>query len=151
MRSRDWAATAVTVVALLWGALGYLATRPADFHDYRTMTVSAAQSAYGAIATARLTAGARADGRVGAPYVRASLADARKAIAGAAKNFGAEGPPDERSTTLRDELDPLLREAKTALDEIEGAADGVPAELRKAAADAAGVAGGLARFIAVHS
>jgi hypothetical protein len=150
MRSRDWAATAVTVVAVLWGGLGYLATKPADFHDYRTMTVSAAQAAYGAVATARLTAGARADGKVSAPYARTSLADARDALAGAAQSFAAEGPPDERSRKLRDELDPLLREARTALDGIEEA-DGVPAESRTAADDAATVADGLRQFIAVHS
>jgi hypothetical protein len=150
MRSRDWAATAVTVVAVLWGGMGYLATRPADFHDYRTMTVSAAQSAYGAVATARLTAGARADDKVTAPYARASLADARDALAGAAKNVAAEGPPDERSRKLRDELDPLLSEAKVALDGIEEA-EGTPASLRTAADDAAAVAEGLKRFIAVHS
>ncbi|GIF48268.1 hypothetical protein DFJ67_3446 [Asanoa ferruginea] len=150
MRSRDWAATLVTVVAVLWGGLGYLATRPADFHDYRTMTVSAAQSAYGAVATARLAAGARADGRVTAAFARASLADARDALGGAAKNFAAEGPPDERSRKLRDELDPLLREAKAALDGIEEA-DGTPAALRAAADGAAAVSDGLTTFIAVHS
>jgi hypothetical protein len=150
MRSRDWAATLVAVVALLWGGMGYLATRPADFHDYRTMTVSAAQSAYGAVATARLTAGARADDKVTEQYVLASLADARDGLAGAAKNFAAEGPPDERSQQLRDQLGPLLGEAKAALDRIEEA-DGTAAKLRTAADDAGAVADGLRQFIAVHS
>lgn len=149
MRARTWATAGLSAVVLLWGALGYLATRPPDFHDYRTMTVSAAQSAYAAVATARLIADARAREKVTARYADAGLADARDALGGAARDFTGLNPPDGRSARLRDELDPLLRDAKAALDAIEDA--GAPAALRAAAGDAAPVADGLSRFIAAHS
>jgi hypothetical protein len=138
----------VAVVAVLWGGMGYLATRPADFHDYRTMTVSAAQEAYAAMATARLTASARADNRVTRQYAEAILDDSRKALAGAERDFARQGPPDDGSEQLRDELDPLLDKAEQALDRLDDADD--QEELRAAADDATAVADGLNNYIAMH-
>ncbi|MEV0718736.1 hypothetical protein [Asanoa sp. NPDC050611] len=149
MRSRTWAAIAVSLVALLWAGLGHLSTRPADFHDYRTMTVRAAQSAYGAVGTARLTGDALAAGKVTRAYAEAGFADAREALSAAAAGFAGEGPPDDRARKLRDQLAPLLRDAAAALDRLEAARD--PAAWTAAAAAAQPVADGLRAFVEEHA
>jgi hypothetical protein len=149
MRSRAWAAIAVSLLAVCWGGLGHLATRPADFHDYRTMTVRAAQAAYGAVGTARLAGAALADGRVTRAYAETTFADSRSALSAAAADFAGDGPPDERARTLRGQLEPLLRAATTALDTLEAATG--PAALTAAATAAEPVADGLRAFVEAHS
>jgi hypothetical protein len=123
VRAQGWTATGLATVALIWGGAGYLLTRPTDFHEYRVTAVGSAQSAYNALATARLTGQALENGRVTTPYAQSVYDDAREALAGAAKEFAAVSPPDDRTTALRDELAPLLTGASTALTDIE---DGQP-------------------------
>lgn len=115
MRATGWAATGLAAVALAWGGAGYLGTKPVDFHDYRVAAVSAAQSAYDALATASLTGDALLAGRVTQPYADGALDDARQALAGAAKQFTGIAPPDDRTKAMRDRLGPLLVRANAVL------------------------------------
>ncbi len=101
--------------------VGYLLTKPTDHHDYRKAAVQAAESAYNAVATVRLTGEAELAGRVIPPYVTTMVDDARRALAGAAKQFTGEAPPDATTTQMRDRLGPLLVAANAVLGEAESA------------------------------
>lgn len=133
MRGRWWAFVLVSLLAVCWGVVGYLLTKPTDHHDYRKAAVQAAESAYNAVATVRLTGEAELDGRLFPPYATTMLDDARQALAGAAKQFTAEAPPDDTTTQMRDQLGPLLVAANAALGEVESALqDNDDRELREA-------------------
>jgi hypothetical protein len=149
MRARTWAAVGVAVVAVTWAGMGYLSTKPTDFHTYRVAAVGAAQSAYGGLATAQITSRALADGEVTGPYATSVLDDAREALAGAVKRLAAESPPDPPTTAMRDELGPLLLDTDRALSTMEDAATAV--EQRAAADGATATADALRRFIVDHT
>lgn len=149
MGARRWATAGAVVLALLWGGAGYLVTRPTTFHDYRMTAVDAAQSTYNALATARLAGAARLDRRVTEPFLDSVLADSREALAGAAKRFAGESPPDARTAAMRDELGPMLVRASTALDGLENAAD--DAALRAALDPVAAAAGEVDGFLEAHA
>lgn len=148
MGARRWAAAAAAVLALLWGGVGYLITKPTDFHDYRVTAVQAAQSAYNALGTARLAGTARLEGRVTAPYLDSVLNDCREALAGAAKQFAGQSPPDDRTEAMRDELGPMLIRASAALDGVENATD--DADLRAGLETVASVADEVDGFLEIH-
>jgi hypothetical protein len=151
MGARRWATGAAIVLALVWGGAGYLVTKPTSFHDYRITAVNAAQSTYNALATARLTATARLDRRVTGPFLDAVLGDCRDALAGAAKRFTGQSPPDQRTGVMRDELGPLLVQASAALDGVEKAAgDRDDGALRAAVDPVAAVAERVDVFIEAH-
>jgi hypothetical protein len=136
VRGRWWAFVLVSLLAVCWGVVGYLLTKPTDHHDYRKAAVQAAESAYNAVATVRLTGEAELDGRLYPPYVATMLDDARKALAGAAKQFTAESPPDQTTTRMRDRLGPLLVTASAALGEAESAVQDSDDQALRAAIDA---------------
>jgi hypothetical protein len=123
VRGRWRAFVLVSLLAVCWGVVGYFLTKPTDHHDYRKAAVQAAQSAYDAVGTARLTGEAEMEGRLFPPYVTTMLDDARKALAGAAKQFTAKAPPDETTTTMRDRLAPLLSAANALLGEAQSATE----------------------------
>ncbi|GAB2923297.1 hypothetical protein GCM10027280_07980 [Micromonospora polyrhachis] len=151
MRTRWWAALLIALVVGVWGVGGYLATTPTDRHDYRKTAVQAAQSAYGAVTTARLTAEGRADARLYRRYAGTMLDDARDALAGAAKQFSATTPPDDVTTGIRAQLAPLLVDADTALGAVERAVDDEDdAALRAAVTALEPVGTALADFIEAH-
>jgi hypothetical protein len=124
VRGRWWAFALVVVLAACWGGAGYLLTKPTDHHDYRKAAVQAAQSAYGAVETVRLTGEAELDGRLFPPYVATMMNDARKALAGAAKKFTSQAPPDDVTIQMRDRLAPLLVAADARLGDAQNAAEG---------------------------
>lgn len=144
MRATGWAAAGLAAVALAWGGAGYLATKPVDFHDYRVAAVGAAQSAYDALATATLTGDALLAGRVTRPYADSMLADARSALAGAAKRFTGVAAPDDRTEAMRDSLGPLLIRANAVLP---GTSDDLT---RPALGSIRPVQAALGRFIEEH-
>jgi hypothetical protein len=151
MRARWWATLAVAAAAATWGGAGYLMTSPVDFHDYRTTAVGAAQSAYNAVATARLAGRAQLAGRLLGPYVTSTLDDSRDALSGAVKRLSADGPPDERSAALRDELDPLLSAADAGLGELERATHAGDDDAQRGALDTLDpVSDRLSAFIEEH-
>jgi len=119
MRATGWAATGLCTLAMAWAGAGYLATRTTDFHDYRVTAVQSAESAYHALASARLTGEALSQARITTPYAESMFDDSRDALAGAAKQFAGLSPPDEQSRAMRDTLGPLLIRANTALSELE--------------------------------
>jgi hypothetical protein len=121
VRGRWWSFVLVSALAVCWGVVGYYLTKPTDHHDYRKAAVQAAQSAYDAVGTVRLTGEAELDGRLFPQYVTTMLDDARQALAGAAKQFTAEVPPDETTTKMRDQLAPLLANANVLLGDVESA------------------------------
>jgi hypothetical protein len=148
MRARSWAAAGLVVLAIGWGGAGYLATKPTDFHDYRTAAIGAAQSAYTALTTAELTGRAVLADRIPGPYAASMLDDCRSALAGAAKRFTAVAPPDPRTTAMRATLGPLLSSANSVLGDIETALDAGPLQERLDAARA--IADDLDAFIEAH-
>ena len=151
MRARWWAALLVALVVGAWGVGGYLVTKPTDFHDYRKTAVQAAQSAYGAVTTARLTGEARGDARLYRRYAGTMLDDARDALAGAAKQFSATAPPDDVTNAIREQLAPLLVDADTTLGAVERALDDEDdAALAAAVAALEPVGEALADFIEEH-
>ena len=123
MRGRWRAFVLVSLLAVCWGLAGYLLTKPTDHHDYRKAAVQAAQSAYGAMETVRLTSEAKLDGRLLSPYVTTMMDDARKALAGAAKKFASQAPPDDVTITMRDRLAPLLVAAGARLGDAQNAVE----------------------------
>ena len=149
MGARRWATGVAIVLALVWGGAGYLVTRPTTFHDYRVTAVDAARSAYNALATARIAGTARLDRRVTEPYLESVLADSREALAGAAKRFAGESPPDARTAAMRDELGPMLVRASAALDGLENAGD--DAALRAALGPVAEAADEVDGFLEAHA
>ena len=149
MRARTWAAVGVALVAVTWAGMGYLSTKPTDFHTYRVAAVGAAQSAYGGLATAQITSRALADGKVTGPYATSVLDDAREGLAGAVKRLAAEAPPDPSTTAMRDELGPLLLDTDRALSTMEDATTAV--EQRAAADGATATADALRQFIEDHT
>jgi hypothetical protein len=151
VRARWWAAVAVAAVALGWGGFGYLATRSTDAHDYRKTAVQSAQSAYNAVATARLAGRADLDGQMFGPYVTSMLDDSRGALSGAVRQLAGEVPPDAASGALRDQLDALLTAADAGLGRLQRATDdGDDAVRRAALGDLDPVAAGLSAFVEEH-
>ena len=141
----------VAGVAVLWGGAGYLMTKPTDPHDYRTTTVQSAQSAYDAVATARLAVRAKLDRRVLGPYVTSVLDDSRDALAGAAKQLTGEAPADPAGAALRDRLHTLLTAADAGLGDLQRATDDRDDAALRSALDALGpVADSLADFVEEH-
>jgi hypothetical protein len=133
VRGRWWAFVLVSLLAVCWGVVGYYLTKPTDHHDYRKAAVQAAQSAYDAVGTVRLTGEAELDGRLFPQYVTTMLDDARQALAGAAKQFTAKAPPDNSTTKMRDQLAPLLTAGNALLGDVESATeDNDDQALRKA-------------------
>ncbi|MFI6132705.1 hypothetical protein [Micromonospora sp. NPDC051141] len=151
MRTRSWAAMGMASVAVAWAGAGYLAIRPADFHDYRKAAVQSAQSAYQAVKTAELVGESRLRDRVAGPYTASVLDDAREALVGAAKQYATEVPVDGRTETMREELGPLLLAANAGLGRVQTAArDDDAMELSAAVAALKPVTGGLSQFIQEH-
>lgn len=151
VRARRWGAVALALVAAGWGGAGYLSTKPIDFHDYRVAAVHSAQSAYNAVTTAERTVRADLAGKLPGPYVTSMLADGRKALSGAAKEFAGKAPPDARTRAMRDALGPLLLQADAVLGDAESAVAGDDDAALHAAVDALGpVADDLAGFIEAH-
>jgi len=151
VRARAWGAVAAAVVAVVWGGVGYLSTRPTDFHSYRVAAVGSAQSAYTGLVSGQQASRALAASRIPPPMATAMLGDSRSAIAGAQKRLARDAPPDERTTAMRDELAPLLLQADAAISGLEDAvAHGGAVELRARADAADPVADHLRRFVEEH-
>jgi hypothetical protein len=151
VRGRWWAFVLVSLLAVCWGVVGYLLTEPTDHHDYRKAAVQAAESAYGAVTTVRLTGEAELAGRVFPPYVATMMDDARQALAGAAKQFTGEAPPDASTTQMRDRLGPLLVAANATLGEAESAVQDNDDRALRAAIEALDQLGGqLSDFLEAY-
>jgi hypothetical protein len=151
VRGRWWAFVLVSLLAVCWGVFGYLLTKPTDHHDYRKAAVQAAQSAYNAVGTVRLTGEAELDGRLFPPYVTTMLDDARQALAGAAKEFTAEAPPDDATTRMRDQLAPLLTAANARIGDAQSATeDNDDQALREALDELAQLAEQLSDFLEAY-
>jgi hypothetical protein len=129
VQAKWWGATVLSLVAVAWGGAGYLVTKPVDFHDYRVAAVGSAQAAHDALSTVALVAEARRQGRVMTPYAESTFDDARRALAGAAKQFTGVEPPDAACQAMHDELAPLLQKADRELPEV---AAGEPDEVSDA-------------------
>jgi hypothetical protein len=141
----------LALLAVAWGGVGYLMTKPTDYHDYRVTAVQSAQSAYNAVATVAVTGAAELDGRVFEPYLSSVLGDARKALAGAATQFAELAPPDDLTTAMRDQLGPLLLTANSTVGDVErAAADQDDQALRQALRSLDPVADQLSSFIEDH-
>jgi hypothetical protein len=136
VRGRWWTFVLVSLLAICWGLVGYLLTKPTDHHDYRKAAVQAAQSAYNAVGTVRLTGEAELDGRLFPQYVTTMVDDARTALAGAAKRFTAKAPPDETTTRMRDQLAPLLVAANARIGDAQSATEDDDDQALKEALDA---------------
>jgi hypothetical protein len=151
VRARGWALLLLTLLAAAWGGAGYLMTKPIDHHDYRVAAVQSAQSAYNSVATVAVTGAAKLDGRVFAPYLSTVLDDARKALAGAAKQFADQAPPTVATAAMRDQLGPLLLTASSTVGEVQrAAADRDDRALRQALRSLDPVARELSKFIEDH-
>ena len=141
----------IVLLVLCWGGAGYLITKPTDHHNYRKAAVQAAESAYDAVGTVRLTVEASLEGRTFPPYLTSTLDDERQALAGAAKEFTAKSPPDDTTTKMRDELAPLLVAANARLGETEQAAqDGDDHALQEAVKQLRPLGERLSGFVEAH-
>ncbi len=101
----------LVALGLLWGEVAYSCSRPPDSEDYHRTVVQVADSAHNATRTGWLTGRQKLAGQVFDTFASAAFDDATKALAGASKQFAEQGPPDERSAALRDELSPLVEDA----------------------------------------
>src|SRR6266542_426053 len=101
----------LVALGLLWGEVAYSCSRPPDSEDYHRTVVQVADSAHNATRTGWLTGRQELAGQVFDTFASAAFDDATKALAGASKQFAEQGPPDERSAALRDELSPLVEDA----------------------------------------
>jgi hypothetical protein len=141
----------IVLLVLCWGGAGYLMTKPTDYHDYRVAAVQSAQSAYNSVATVAVTGAAELDGRVFAPYLSTVLGNARKALAGAAKQFTEQAPPSAATAAIRDQLGPLLLTANSTVGDVERAAsDRDDQALRQALRSLDPVVRDLSSFIEDH-
>jgi len=113
----------LAAVLLLWAGFAYDVTRPADRRDYHRTAVQVAESAHDGVRTGWLIGREQLADRVFGTFVTSTFDDAEKAVAGASKQFASEAPPDEASTRLRDQLNPLLRDAARLLGDASEAAD----------------------------
>jgi hypothetical protein len=139
---------AVGAVVLLWAGLAYHLSRPDDYRHYTRTMVQVAQAAHDAAQTGRLVAQQQLAGRVTGRYATAAYDDATKGVAGAAKKFAGQGPPDDASRRLRDQLSPLLGGTVAALGDTAQAGDD---SARRAAADHLGeLAGQLGDFVEAY-
>jgi hypothetical protein len=151
VRARGWAKLLLALLAVGWAGAGYLMTKPTDYHDYRVAAVQSAQSAYNSVATVAVTGAAKLDGRVFAPYLSTVLDDARKALAGAAKQFAKQAPPTVATVAMRDQLGPLLLTASSTVGDVErAAADRDDRALRQALRSLDAVGRDLSKFIEDH-
>jgi hypothetical protein len=125
----------LAALGLLWAELAYSVRLPSDFNDYRRTVVQVAEAAYNATRTGWLTGRQKLAGQVFDTFAVAAFDDASKALAGASKQFAEQGPPDERSARLRDELNPLVQDAVRWLGSAAQAEDD---EALRAAVDALG-------------
>ncbi|MFI5890086.1 hypothetical protein ACIA5D_08185 [Actinoplanes sp. NPDC051513] len=123
MKTRGRAAIAAVAVVLLWAGFAYDMSRPADGKQYRRTMLQVAEAAYDATQTGRLVGEQELAGNVTAAYAITAYDDATKALAGAQQKFAGEGPPDDRSAALRDQLSPLLSDAVLTLGDTAQARD----------------------------
>src|SRR6476660_1701079 len=105
------AVPALAGVVLLYAGFVYDLSRPADARHYRDGVVQVAQSAHDAVESGWITGQLELYHRVVPPYADAAYGDATKTLSGAARQFAGQGPPDDRSAALRDQLGPLLQDA----------------------------------------
>jgi hypothetical protein len=151
VKARGWAILLLVLLVAAWGGAGYLMTKPTDYHDYRVAAVQSAQSAYNSVATVSVTGAAKLDGRVFAPYLSTVLDNARKALAGAAKQFTDQAPPDAATAAIRDQLGPLLLAANSTVGDVErAAADRDDQAMRQALRSLDPVSDDLSKFIEDH-
>ncbi|WP_433362607.1 hypothetical protein ACQPZX_30625 [Actinoplanes sp. CA-142083] len=123
MEARGRAVIAGTAVALLWAGFAYNVSRPADAKQYQRTMLQVAEAAHDATQTGRLVGEQELAGNVTGAYAITAFGDATKALAGAQQKFAGEGPPDDRSAALRDQLSPLLSEAVLTLGDTAQAGD----------------------------
>ena len=113
--------------------------------------VESAKSAYGAVATALLTAREASSGKLTAAYASVAMADAEKDANGAQSSFDSIQPPDRRSDQLRDDLDRMLSDAVSGIAQLRTEARrGHLASLAHQARDLHDVAKRLDRFQKAH-
>jgi hypothetical protein len=141
---RRWLVVVASLVSVAWGVWGYYLVKPADYHDYRTAAVHAAQSADDAARTVVLTGRADLAGNTLPTYVRSVLDTAQNSTGGAAKQLTSQAPPDAASVAIRDRLGPLLLAAQrdigdAALADDRADHDALRAALRRLEADGAGL------------
>jgi hypothetical protein len=150
IRLRHWAPLFVALV-VLWAVVGYLLTKPTDFHDYRKAAVQSAESGYNAVSTAEITVRAQLDDKVTGPFSKTTLDWASSAVAGAWKQFAGVAPVDEATTAMRDELGPILLSAVRVLGDLTKAEDsGSPAATAHALGQLGPVADQLSGFLEQH-
>jgi hypothetical protein len=146
--SKGRIAVAAGAVMILWAGLAYQVTRPAGYPDYSRTMVQVAESAHDAARTGQLVAQAQTAGRVTGPFSVAAYDDAAEGLAGAQKKFAGQGPPDDASRRLRDELSPLLAATVVALGDTAEAGND---RAREVAADRLGaLAEKFQNFIATY-
>jgi hypothetical protein len=138
----------VAAVGLMWAGFAYTATRPSDSDDYRRTAVQVAEAGHDAARTGWLAGRQQLAGQIFPPFANTSFSDATRALAGAAKEFVGEPPPDPQSTALRDELAPLLQETVRQLGYAAGAADDT--ELRRAVDALDSLAEQFEEFVEAH-
>ncbi|BCJ47700.1 hypothetical protein GCM10010168_20590 [Actinoplanes ianthinogenes] len=142
-------AIAAGAVVIVWLGLAHQLVRPESYQHYARTMVQVAESAHDAAQTGRLVAEQQLAGRVTGAFSTAAYADATKGLAGAQQKFAAQGPPDEASRRLRDELSPLLGQAVVALGDASTADDDQTREL--SAGRLGDLAGKLRQFVEAYA
>lgn len=146
------AASIVALVVLVCAGIGYVTTRPPDYHAYRKTANQAAEAAYDAVRTAALTVGALLEHRVTAPYTTVVVDDAVTSVSSATQELAAVPPPDDRTRAMRAELAPLLADAVRLLGDVSTALDGSQPDKIRAAARSLGELGDrLDDYLQVHA
>jgi hypothetical protein len=79
---------------------------------YAAKAVRSAESALSAVSTVQLVAQAASDGKVFGSFASIAIDQQEDAITEIATLFRSIQPPDDQSSALRDELGPLLDEAR---------------------------------------
>ena len=104
--------------AVLTGCAG--SSRTDD--DYRHKAANTAEAMQGLIGTAQLAVADASRGRVPGPYLSVTLAEADEDASSVADQFDSRQPPDVAADNLRDQLDQLLQQTVSALDDLRIAA-----------------------------
>jgi hypothetical protein len=141
MTKRIIALAVVAVVLLACGWFGIASAGPPRFHAYRKAALQAATAAHDAVRTSALTIGARLEHRASDAYTSVVLDDALGSVSSAEAKLDRLPPPDDRTTTLRDQLTPLLVDAVRQLGDVTTAVDGGDPATIRAAAKGLGVLG----------
>jgi hypothetical protein len=93
-----------------------------SFGVYASKAANTADQAASAVATAELTVRAATEGRTFGRTAAQTLAEAAEDAASVQGTFDAIQPPDSRSDRLRQELDELLQQAVSTLEDLRTAA-----------------------------